>query len=65
MSQVVQDPREAGRDAAERRAWQEAFELLKTADAGGGLRAEDLEVLSEAAMWTGRLTDAIEAAERA
>ena len=65
MSQVVQDPREAGREAAERRAWQEAFDLLKTADAGGALGAEDLEILGEAAMWTGRLTDAIEASERA
>ncbi len=65
MSQVVQDPRQAGRDAAERRAWQEAFDLLKTADVGGGLGAEDLEVLGEAAMWTGRLSDAIEASERA
>ena len=65
MSQVVQDPRQEGRDAAERRAWQEAFDLLKTADAGGELGAEDLEVLAEAAMWTGRLTDAIEATERA
>ena len=65
MSQVVQDPREAGRDAAQRGAWKEAFDLLKDADKDGGLAAEDLQVLSEAAMWTGRLTDAIEASERA
>ena len=64
MSQVVQDPRQAGRDAAERRAWQEAFDLLKAADAEGSLGAEDLEVLGEAAMWTGRLSEAIEASER-
>jgi class 3 adenylate cyclase len=65
VSQVVQDPREAGREAARRGAWKEAFELLKDADKNGGLAAEDLQVLSEAAMWTGRLTDAIEAEERA
>jgi class 3 adenylate cyclase len=65
MSQVVQDPREAGREAARRGAWKEAFDLLKDADKNGGLAAEDLQVLSEAAMWTGRLTDAIEAEERA
>jgi class 3 adenylate cyclase len=65
MSQVVQDPREAGRDAAERRAWQDAFDLLKAADANGSLQAEDLEVLAEASMWTGQLTEAIEASERA
>jgi class 3 adenylate cyclase len=65
VSQVVQDPREAGREAARRGAWKEAFDLLKDADKNGGLAAEDLQVLSEAAMWTGRLTDAIEAEERA
>jgi class 3 adenylate cyclase len=65
VSQVVQDPREAGREAARRGAWKEAFDLLKDADKDGGLAAEDLQVLSEAAMWTGRLTDAIEAEERA
>jgi hypothetical protein len=65
MSQVVQDPREAGRDAAERRAWQDAFDLLKAADANGSLQAEDLEILAEASMWTGQLTEAIEASERA
>ena len=65
MNQVVQDPLEAGREAARRGAWKEAFDLLRDADKGGGLVGEDLQILSEAAMWTGRLTDAIEATERA
>jgi class 3 adenylate cyclase len=65
LSQVIQDPGQAGREAAERHAWQEAFELLKAADSERALQAADLELLAEAAMWTGRLTDAIEASERA
>jgi tetratricopeptide (TPR) repeat protein len=65
MSQIVQDPLEAGREAARRGAWQEAYEQLRAADEKGELGAEDLQALSEASMWTGRLADAIEAEERA
>jgi class 3 adenylate cyclase len=64
MSQVVQDPREAGREAARRGAWQEALEQLSAADQGT-LEGEDLELLSYAALWTGRLGASIEFAERA
>lgn len=63
MSQVVQDPRQAGREAAVRGAWREAYEHL--APAAGDLAPEDLEALAEAAFWTGRLDEAIRTRERA
>ena len=66
MSQVLQDPLEAGREAAGRGAWPEAYELLIAADKNGTtLTGGDLELLSHAAMWTGHLTASIEYAERA
>jgi class 3 adenylate cyclase len=66
LSQVLQDPLEAGREAASRGAWPEAYELLITADRSGKtLTGGDLELLSHAAMWTGHLTASIEYAERA
>jgi class 3 adenylate cyclase len=65
VSQVLKDPLEAGREAAERGAWPEAYELLIAADKNGTLTGSDLELLSHAAMWTGHLTASIEYAERA
>ncbi|MCH6555978.1 MAG: adenylate/guanylate cyclase domain-containing protein, partial [Chloroflexi bacterium] len=58
-------PLQEARDAFERHAWQEAFDLLTAADASGGLAPEDLESLAEAAFWTGRTDECIEALERA
>jgi class 3 adenylate cyclase len=63
MSQVVQDPVEAGREAAGRGAWQEAYDLLAPAEKS--LSAGDLKALAEASFWTGRLNEAIQARERA
>ena len=54
MTQIVDDSLEAGREAARRRAWRDAYELLGSADASGTLTGEDLENLAEAAWWTGR-----------
>jgi class 3 adenylate cyclase len=65
VAQVVDDSLEAGREAARRHAWREAFDLLTAADAESSLAAEDLELLAEAAEWTGRLNLSIEAYERA
>jgi class 3 adenylate cyclase len=65
MSQVVQDPLEAGREAALRGAWQVAYEQLSAADKNGALGGDDLELLSHAALWTGHLGASIELAERA
>src|SRR5512145_169453 len=53
------------RDAADRRIWHEAYDLLSAADAGAPLGAEDLVRLTEASWWTGRIDDAIASAERA
>jgi class 3 adenylate cyclase len=56
----------AGREAVARFAWREGFDLFTEADSqDGGLSAEDLERLGEAAWWTGRLDACIAARERA
>ena len=55
VSQVVQDPLEAGREALLRREWVEGYELLRAADEAGELEPEDLMLLGEAAMWTGHM----------
>jgi class 3 adenylate cyclase len=56
---------EAGRDAGDRHAWSEAYELLAEADAAGPIPPQDLERLASAAWWLGRLDDCISARERA
>ncbi len=55
MSQVAQDPLEAGRDALSRHEWAEGYELLRTADETMELGPEDLMLLGEAAMWNGHM----------
>jgi class 3 adenylate cyclase len=65
VTQVVDDSLEAGREAARRHAWREAYDLLATADGEGRLAAEDLKSLADAAWWTGRLDEAIRLRERA
>ncbi len=62
---VTDKPLHEARDAFERHAWQEAFDLLTAADESGSLAPEDLERLAEAAWWTGRMDDCIQARERA
>lgn len=54
MSQLVRDPVEAGREAFERHAWQEAYELLSAADTDGALDGDDLERLATAAILSGK-----------
>ena len=66
MSDVATvDPLEAGREAFERRAWQDAYRLLKDADGAGGLSGEDLEAFAKSAWWIGRSSECISAFERA
>ncbi len=65
MSQVLDDSLDAGREAARKHAWRDAYDLLQKADGDGLLGAEDLEHLGEAAWWTGRLEEAIDFRERA
>jgi len=55
----------AGREAVRRYAWREAFELLSAADQAGGLGADDLDGLAQAAWWNGRSDQCISARERA
>ena len=55
----------AARQALARHAWAEAYELLRAADARGELVPGDLDLLAEAAWWTGHLPEAIEIRERA
>jgi class 3 adenylate cyclase len=65
MTQVIDDSLAAGREAARRRAWREAYDLLRGADTDGRLTAEDLEHLADAAWWTGHLEEAMTLRERA
>ena len=65
MAQVVDDSLEAGREAARRHAWRDAYDLLRNADADGRLTADDLARLGDAAWWTGRLDEAVGLRERA
>ncbi len=62
---MATDALQAAHEALDRNAWQEAYDLLSSADASGVLSAEDLEHLAEAAWWSGRSDDCIQARERA
>ena len=42
MTQVVDDSLDAGREAARRHAWRDAYDLLQKADERGALAAKDL-----------------------
>ncbi|MGH2751083.1 MAG: adenylate/guanylate cyclase domain-containing protein [Actinomycetota bacterium] len=66
MSQVIdRSPLEAGREAIVKHEWREGFDLLSEADKTGDLGPEDLQLLAEAAWWSGRLEDCISARQRA
>jgi len=62
---IAETPLQAGRDAIERHAWREAFDLLTEADKAERLTSDDLMGLGEAAWWLGYLDDSIAAKERA
>ena len=62
---ALEEPLQAGRDAAARRAWPEAHEALVAADAAGKLGPQDLELLAKASWWVGQQNPSIEARERA
>lgn len=66
MSQVIDhSPLEAGRDAVVKHEWREGFDFLSEADKTGDLGPEDLQLLAEAAWWSGRLEECISARQRA
>ena len=61
MSEVQQpipapaaDPTRTGRDALQRHAWAEAFDLLSAADRAGTLGGDDLESLALAAFFSAK-----------
>ena len=56
---------ESGRDAVKRHAWAEALEVFAAADRGGDLSPGDLELMGEAAWWSGKPDEATDALERA
>jgi class 3 adenylate cyclase len=62
---TIDEPVHAARAALDRHAWQEAFDLLRQADGEGGLSAEELALLGEAAWWSGDMDACISARERA
>jgi class 3 adenylate cyclase len=55
----------AGREALRRHAWGEALEALAGVDADDGLDPDDLQLLAQAAWWSGQPDAALEAWERA
>jgi class 3 adenylate cyclase len=56
---------EAARSAYDRRAWDEAYEALRTVDAASGLDPADLVRLASAARWTRRMAESLWVLERA
>jgi len=56
---------EAARNALARHEWRAAFDALSKADGQERLNPEALELLAQAAWWTGQLPVTIDARERA
>ncbi len=65
MSQPAVDLVRAAREAMERHAWQEAYDALVEADGQSPLSAADLDLLAQAAWWTGQGDGILDAMERA
>jgi class 3 adenylate cyclase len=65
MSRTTADPIEAGRNALERHAWDEAYRILSEADRAGTLTGEGLDLLAEAAYWSAHPDETVEYLERA
>ncbi len=59
------DALRTGRDAAARRAWSEAFAALSEAASAAPLQVEDLELLGDAATWSGDFDASTTAREQA
>ena len=65
QNEIAETSLQSGREAFDRHAWREAFDLLTAAQASDDFSAEDLERLGDAAWLTGRIDDCIGARERA
>jgi class 3 adenylate cyclase len=61
----ISDRLEEGRAALADRGWRQAYEILAELDGSERLDADDLEGLADAAWWTGRMDESIEARTRA
>lgn len=59
------EPVLAGRVACLRQDWELAFQLLSTAGAAQSLDPDDLNLLAEAALWSGRSPEALDARQQA
>jgi class 3 adenylate cyclase len=64
VPQTMSESLEEGREAVRTHAWARAFDQLTAADRERALAAGDLELLAQAAWWTGRLDGCIAARER-
>lgn len=64
VSRTAADAVRAGRDALERHAWDQAYEILAEADRAGSLNGEGLELLAWAAYWTAHPEETVEYLER-
>ena len=64
MVERYADPVAAGRDALERHAWNEAYDVLTAADGAGSLDGEGLTLLAAAAYWTAHPDQTVEYLER-
>ncbi|MGH2681812.1 MAG: adenylate/guanylate cyclase domain-containing protein [Actinomycetota bacterium] len=65
MSRPSDELVQAGREALQRYAWQEAYDALREADRQGSLTGEGLQLLAWAAWWTAHPDETIEHLERA
>jgi len=65
LDPAVPEPLASARAALQRHDWQEAFDRFNEADADGGLSGPDLDALSTAAFFVGRVDALIDAKERA
>ncbi|MGH2546627.1 MAG: tetratricopeptide repeat protein, partial [Actinomycetota bacterium] len=64
MSRTAADAVGAGRDALDRHAWDEAYEILTEADRAGALNGEGLELVASAAYWSAHPDETVEYLER-
>jgi hypothetical protein len=65
MADATTDTLAAGREAFARHEWEQAYEHLRASDADTRLGPEDLERLAEAARWSRRYPEMLDAFERA
>jgi class 3 adenylate cyclase len=64
-TRTAEDALAAAREALDRHAWREAFDLFREADRLSPLGPSDLETMAEAAWWNGLIDECTSARERA